>query len=191
MFVWSVEWINPFSQVRVVPLRKRKSHLLVGIVLEIFNISQSEAKEIVRVLWLRDNAETEFISTSGVKQGDNLAPFLFLFAIKATIDTMHCSWNNKMQLATPQLEWYPNAEGYLNKRSPKSGTHLDHKDTFYADDSAFIFLSKEDLIKETQFVKDSFAKFGLEVHLVSRATNSKSKTEATFFPSHSNLSRSN
>ena len=94
-----------------------------------------------------DKAEAIFNSTSGVKQGDNLPPVLFLFVIQATIDTMHQKWSF-VDLASPQLEWYPNAKGFLNKRSPKSGTRLreDHKDTFYADDSAFIFLSKKDLI---------------------------------------------
>jgi len=87
-----------------------------------------------------NKAEAIFNSTSGVKQGDNLPPVLFLFVIQATIDTMHQKWSS-VDLASPQLEWYPNAKGFLNKRSPKSGTRLDHKDTFYADDSAFIFLS--------------------------------------------------
>ncbi len=59
------------------------------------------------------------------------------------------------------------------------------KDTFYADDT-FIFLTKEDLIKWTEFVQKSFAQFGLEVHLGTRSLNGKSKTEAMYFPSHSN-----
>ncbi len=134
-----------------------------------------------------DKAEATFNSTSGVKQGDNLAPVLFLFVIQATIDTMHQK-QSSVDLASPHLEWYPNAKGFLNKRSPKSGTRLDHKDTFYADDdSAFIFLSKTDLIKGTEFVRSSFAQFGLEVHLGTRANNAKSKTEAMYFPSHSKL----
>jgi hypothetical protein len=111
-----------------------------------------------------NKAEAIFNSTSGVKQGDNLPPVLFLFVIQATIDTMHQKWSS-VDLASPQLEWYPNAKGFLNKRSPKSGTRLDHKDTFYADDSAFIFLSKTDLIKGTEFVRSSFAQF-YRVHKV-------------------------
>jgi hypothetical protein len=59
-----------------------------------------------------------------------------------------------------------------------------NKDTFYA---AFISLSKTDLIKGTEFVRLSFAQFGLEVHLGTRANNAKSKTEAMHFPSHSKL----
>ena len=96
-----------------------------------------------------EKAEALFYSTSGVKQGDNLAPtlFLFLFAIQARIETMHRKWS-AMNLSQPQLQFYPNEnEGFLNRRSQKSSTRLDHKDTFYADDAAFIFLTKEDLIK--------------------------------------------
>ena len=60
---------------------------------------------------------------------------------------------------------------------------------FYANNAAFIFLTKDDLIKGTTFVRESFAQFGLEVHLGSRETNAKSKTEAMYFPSQSNLKK--
>jgi exonuclease III len=142
----------------------------------------------VRIKLSIEEAEAFFNSTSGVKQGDNLAPVLFLFAIQAAVETMHRKWSS-LGLAEPQLEWFPNAGAHLNKRSQKSGTSLDHKDDLYADDAAFIFLTKSDLIKGTQFVKECFALFGLEVHLGSRANNAKSKTEAVYFPSHSNLKK--
>ncbi|MCP4747957.1 MAG: hypothetical protein GY874_17745, partial [Desulfobacteraceae bacterium] len=41
----------------------------------------------------------------------------------------------------------------------------------------------------TTFVQKSFAQFGLEVHLGTRSMNAKSKTEAMYFPSHSNLKK--
>ena len=60
-----------------------------------------------------DKAEVMFNSTSGVKQGDNLAPALFLFAIQATIETMHRKWSS-MNLSEPQLQFFPNlADGYF------------------------------------------------------------------------------
>jgi len=84
-----------------------------------------------------------------------------------------------MELSEPELLFYPNEDdGFLNKRSQKKGTRLDHKDTFCANDTAFIFLTKEDLIKGTTFIKNSFSQFGLEVHLGTRSLNAKSKTEA-------------
>ena len=73
-----------------------------------------------------EKAEALFYSTLGVKQGDNLAPALFLFAIQATIETMHRKWTD-MDLSQPQLIYFPNeTEGYLNKRSQKKGAYLDH-----------------------------------------------------------------
>jgi hypothetical protein len=100
-----------------------------------------------------EKAEAIFNSTSGVKQGDNLAPALFLFAIQATIETMHRKWSS-LNLIEPDLQYFPDkSQGFLNRKSAKPGTRLDHKDTFYANDAAFIFLSKEDLTKGTTFVQ--------------------------------------
>ena len=136
-----------------------------------------------------EKADALFYSTSGVKQGDSLAPTLFLFAIQAAIETIHCKWSD-MKLSQPQLQYYPNEpDSFLNKRSQKKGTCLDHKDTFYADGTAVILLTKEDLITGTTFVQKSFAQFRLEVHLRTRLLNAKSKTEAMYFPSHSNLKK--
>ena len=114
-----------------------------------------------------DDAEAEFTSTSGVKQGDNLAPILFIFAIQAAIDTMHRNWPT----TKPSLEWFPKAKGSLSRRCDnknKFAEPLDLTDAFYADDSAFVFLSLAKVVTGTQFVKDTFQRFGLEVHLGTR-----------------------
>jgi hypothetical protein len=133
-----------------------------------------------------EDAEFIFNSISGVKQGDNLAPVLFLFVVQAAIETMHANWAT-MKIATPALNYFPSEiNGCLSVRSSKKSTPLHHNATLYADDSAFIFLSKSDLITGTTFVKDTFAQFGLEVHLgCTNTPNSKSKTEAMYFPAHS------
>ena len=99
---------------------------------------------------------------------------------------MHCKGTAK-NLSQPKLQYFQNEnEGYFNKQSQKTGTRLNHKDTFYAYEATFIFLSKDYLIRGTFFVQRSFAQFGLEVHLGNRTKNSKSKTVAIYFPSHSN-----
>ena len=51
-----------------------------------------------------EDAEYIFNSISGVKQGDNLAPVLFLFVVQATIETMHANWST-MNIATPDLKY--------------------------------------------------------------------------------------
>jgi hypothetical protein len=43
---------------------------------------------------------------SGVKQGDNLTPVLFLFVVQATIETMHTNWST-MNIATLALRYFP------------------------------------------------------------------------------------
>ena len=66
----------------------------------------------------------------------------------------------------PDLKYFPSeSDGFLNKRSTKKGAPLHHNAALYADDSAFIFLSKADLIAGTILVQKTFAQFGLEVHL--------------------------
>ena len=134
------------------------------------------------------------MSTLGVKQGDNLAPLLFLFVIQAAVETMQESWPTKL----PDLQYSP------NEWDPKTGTlkqpgsltcqstnrkqlvQLWHNQSFYADDSAFIFLSLEDLIIGTKHVCDHFKQFGLQIHLGTRSTmpgvqEIKSKMEAMYF----------
>ena len=113
-----------------------------------------------------EDAEFIFNSISVVKQGDNLAPVLFLFVVQAAIETMHANWST-MNIATPDLKYFTSEEdnGCLSIHSSKKSSPLHHNATIYADDSTFIFLSKADLITGTTFVKDTFAQFGLEVHL--------------------------
>ena len=90
-----------------------------------------------------------------VKQGDNLAPVLFLFVVQAVIKSIHVNWSS------------------INA-------------TLYADNSAFIFLSKSDLRTGATFVKNTFAQFGLKVQLgCTIMSDLDSKTEAMYFPAHS------
>jgi hypothetical protein len=137
-----------------------------------------------------EDAELIFNSISGVKQGDNLAhlaPVLFLFVVQAAVVTMHKKWSSN-QIQTPELKYFPSeSDGFLNKRSTKKGTPLHHNAALYVDDSAFIFLSKANLIAGTILVQQqTFAQLGLEVHLgCTNTPKSTSKTEAMYFPSHS------
>ena len=140
----------------------------------------------------------EFDSTSGVKQGDNLAPILFLFVIQAALDTMNRDW----PVERPDMAWCPSVwdpgnqrvvhKGNLTQRSTKASEQapMDHNSSLYADDAGFVFLSYEDIIEGTKFIKDCFALFGLEVHLGTRGAGPdgkdvKSKTEAMYFPPRS------
>ena len=62
-----------------------------------------------------------FKSLSGVKQGDNLSPVLFLFAIQAVLESMSKSW----PAAKPRLQLVPESReklsvnSYGNKSTPR------------------------------------------------------------------------
>ena len=100
-----------------------------------------------------EDAELIFNSISGVKQGDNLAPVLFLLFVQAAVETMHKKWSTK-QIKKPDLKYFPSeSDGFLNKHSSKKGAPLHHDAALYADDSAFTFLSKADLIAGTILVQ--------------------------------------
>ena len=54
------------------------------------------------------------ISTVGVKQGDNLAPILFLFVMQAAMDTLEVVWKDN-KIEKPEFMWAPDdADGTAN-----------------------------------------------------------------------------
>jgi hypothetical protein len=48
----------------------------------------------------------QFLSTSGAKQGDNLAPILFLFVIHTVSNSLDKKWD----ITTPGFRWYPDTQ---------------------------------------------------------------------------------
>lgn len=141
----------------------------------------------IKITTTSGNASTEFPSTSGVKQGDNLAPILFLFIIQAVSENLDKQWGS---IARPELSEVRN--GVMNRRENRKGqlSKFYYNKSFYADDGAFIFLTRKDVEAGSKLVAREFARLGMEVHLGIRGTNGskdvKSKTEALFVPSRSN-----
>jgi len=133
------------------------------------------------------DASRSFPSTSGVKQGDNLAPILFLFVVQAASENMDKKWT----FARPNLSILKS--GRMNgprEKSKNKLSKLDFNKGFYADDAAFVFLNKTDIIEGSKLVANEFSRLGMTVHLGVRGmdgkADTKSKTEAVFFPSRSN-----
>ena len=52
----------------------------------------------------------------------------------------------------------------------------------FADDGAFLLLSRDDLVAASKLIVTEFKRFGLTVHLGTRSTNAASKTGAMFIP---------
>ena len=63
------------------------------------------------------------------------------------------------------------------------GTKFEFDKSFYVDDAAFIFLSREDMERGGKLIQSHFRRFGLTVHAGNKTKkNDKSKTEAVFIP---------
>jgi hypothetical protein len=91
----------------------------------------------------------QFLSTSGVKQGDNLAPVLFIFVIHAVSNTLDKKWD----FTTPDFRWFPDTQVGSKPRGQLRGTNHSNKGTmfsffksYYVDDTAFILLSRGEVI---------------------------------------------
>eukprot|EP00978_Attheya_sp_CCMP212_P004158 scaffold9027_cov61-Attheya_sp.AAC.6 len=118
----------------------------------------------------------------GVKQGDNMAPVLFIYLMNAFAETLSEKWNfNKLE-----YKWFPqskngNKRGRLTGQNPRAeGKMFDLFYFLYVDDGAMLFDSRNDLIAGTNLIMEHFARFGLEMH-VGRGTKA-SKTECLYFP---------
>ena len=150
----------------------------------------------VRMTFKSGKTKYEFINVVGVKQGDNLAPVLFLFVMQAAMETLDNVWREH-NITTPSFSWQPEVEdepnaGTLTGQKPKrTGSLFDFWRSLYADDGAFIYASSKDMIQGISLLHAHFKRFGMLMHTGTRATatwnGSKSKTEAMFFPSDSTV----
>jgi hypothetical protein len=122
----------------------------------------------------------QFLSTSGVKQGDNVAPVLFIFVIPNSLD-------KKWEFETPDLRWYEDTQAG-KPRGQLRGTNHSNKGTkfsffksYYVDDTAFILLSREELVTASKLIVSHFRRFGLTIHTGVRSKNEGSKRRLFIF----------
>ena len=119
----------------------------------------------------------QFLSTSGVKQGDNLAPVLFIFVIHAVSNSLDKKWD----FTTPDLRWYPDTQAGRKQRGQLRETEYVRKGTrflfcksYYVDDTVFILFSRGELIAASRLIVSHFQRFGLTIHTGSRRKRSQS-----------------
>jgi hypothetical protein len=141
----------------------------------------------------------KFPSLWGVKQGDNLAPVLFLFVMQAVMETVMQDWNMVEPLAyrtredgvthsrMPRATWTETGgAGWIGEMSDQDWVQHYGVTTFnfwaalYADDGGFAFGSRGALEQGGQRLFHHLKRFGLNMHI--GTTDKSSKTEAVFFP---------
>jgi len=131
-----------------------------------------------------DVGQEEFVipATAGVKQGDNLAPVLFLIYIQAVLETLDQKYPERKKLPF-KTKFDHILHGHLN--STRDVTSFEIGESLYADDAFFGFATRAELEKWAPIIDQHFTDFGLQVHkgkVLQNGKLKKSKTECMFFP---------
>jgi hypothetical protein len=140
-----------------------------------------------------DNRNTCNIAyTVGVRQGDNMAPVLFLFIMQAMMETMVDGWkNNNRPLAKFQHHRTTRSGRAKGRLTTQPAPNKTKGQSFYlpgllfVDDGAFVFETHEDTQKGAEFIRNHMARFGLLMHVGTKNDDGSlnaSKTEAMYFP---------
>jgi hypothetical protein len=149
---------------------------LYGVPKEMIDVIKKLYKD-VEFTTTSGKASASAAYTSGVKQGCPLSPVLFLFIMQAVCESLDQKWTFKK----PPLQ--TSSRFLLVREKRKTGmSDTDLTRTVFADDGAFLLLSREDLIAASKLIVTEFKRFGLIVHLGTRSTKQASKTEAMFIP---------
>ncbi len=131
----------------------------------------------------------ELWQSVGVRQGDNMAPVLFLFLMSAFAETLEIKWKNaSTSVCTVRSvigTELANGGGKLCGHLPKdylsrSLTAAEILQCLYIDDRAFIFTMHAHLTKGVVLINQHFAHLGLERHI--GPEGSPPKTECVFPP---------
>ena len=111
-------------------------------------------------------AKAEMGKKVGVRQGDCMAPVLFLFMVVVFAETLAIFWR---QMGFKMISFNtrtnsPFDRGSLTAQAPKTfqeGTLLELFSVLYVDDRAFPFEDREKLTEGVQLISDHFKLFGL------------------------------
>jgi hypothetical protein len=125
--------------------------------------------------------------TIGVRQGNSMAPVLFLFMMNAFAESLKTKWKQKELPAIKVMMHNSNniVEGQICSHTPamyesKSLTLFEIYQCLYVDDGAFPFATRPDMITGMNFIYHHFVQFGLEMHIGRHGK--ESKTKCMLFP---------
>ena len=131
--------------------------------------------------------------TVGVRQGDNMAPILFLFLMHAMSETLAKKRAREQQIPGLTFRYHRTTgsqRGRIrNQPQPQrtQGISFELVDALFVDDTAVVASSYDDLTHAAVELHEHFRRFGLLMHvgtLLEDGTWEKSKTEAMFFPAN-------
>ena len=155
----------------------------------------------LKVILKLGKSKAEILQEVGVRQGDNMAPVLFLFLMAAFAELMEDVWERenmeKVEFLRESDDTY--RKGQLFRHSVKSCKKsasvilFDIMATIYVDDTAVPFTSRSQLCKGLSLIQKLFSDLGMEMHTGSwtkrisketgemeRVVAKESKTECVF-----------
>ena len=130
------------------------------------------------------NPKEDFVvqATAGVKQGDNLAPVLFIIYIQAVLEGLAAAFADAGKAQHKPI-FLTKADHVIHGRrhaTKKGVTSVTAAESLYADDALFMFISRLQLEEGVVIIDRHFTAFGLQVHR--GRPGKRSKTECMFFP---------
>jgi hypothetical protein len=138
----------------------------------------------VTVRFAVGKVEAEISSTVGVKQGDTLAPILFLFVIQAAMETLEPVFGEH-GIKVPTFRTADD-DVLTGRKTGEAGETFTFGKGLYADDAGLLFETRADLELGARLLKQHLTRFGLVMHCGKMspdgAVAKKSKTEAVFYP---------
>ena len=114
----------------------------------------------------------------GVKQGDSVAPVLIQFLMMAFVEVIEQEWD-KHGIKIIEFKRHsnsPHSAGRVTSHPAKNfsqGTLFDIFCMLYVDDGAFAFIPIHDLEIGVTLLYDTFARFGLKMHMAPSKNNQR------------------
>ena len=127
--------------------------------------------------------DVEVPSTVGVLQGSNLSPVLFIIFIQAVMEVAQAKLSLSKPVFRTKMDGVTHGRRYNTGGALSRGTGVTEfvmGDSFYADDGAFIFLTRADCEATMNILYTQFLRFGMKIHI--GRNGGKSKTEALYVP---------
>jgi hypothetical protein len=118
----------------------------------------------------------------GVKQGNVMAPILFLFLMLTFSETLEQEYEQEWDIKPIEFKYHANIRDSQLKSQPLNVRALTIKpiQLLYVDDTFFPFTTREDLVKGSNLIFNLFKQFGLLMHIGRGEVNLK--TKAMYFP---------
>lgn len=133
--------------------------------------------QVVKVKFSVDGVDVVLDSIIGVKQGDILGPILFVMYMAAVSISWRKTHRYDLCVFRSKPDWVLSGRRF---GTGKKSDEFAFSDSLYADDTAMLFCSREDVEVQCPKVNSHFGRWGMEVHARTYDSNKPAKSEVLF-----------